>query len=307
MRLRTFLLLDLIGSLLWIALCVGLGYAIGQSAVDVAKGVSRYALYLTIGLIVRDLRAPVRGVARAPSALRSLAQRRGPRRPAPRGRRPPRAARRRAPRRPPPGGPNAPERPRERVRLGAARCSRSGRASGPAAAPPAPRRGRAAAAARRPTARRSRPGARPPHASRAHGRQLACWRRGRRRAQAEADRLAALRSLEILDTPAEERFDRITRIAAAPFDAPISTVTLIDEDRQWHKACLGRQRARGRPRRCRSARWRSRRREPLVVTDAREDPRVRRQPARHRPAVHPLLRRPADHHRGRASASARCA
>jgi membrane protein DedA with SNARE-associated domain len=51
MRLRTFLLLDLIGSLLWIALCVGLGYAIGQRAVDVAKGISRYALYLTIVLI----------------------------------------------------------------------------------------------------------------------------------------------------------------------------------------------------------------------------------------------------------------
>jgi membrane protein DedA with SNARE-associated domain len=52
MRLRTFLLLDLIGSLLWIALCVGLGYAIGQRAVDVAKGVSRYALYLTIALVI---------------------------------------------------------------------------------------------------------------------------------------------------------------------------------------------------------------------------------------------------------------
>ncbi len=52
MRLRTFLLLDLVGSLLWIALCVGLGYAIGQRAVDVAKGVSRYALYVTIALIV---------------------------------------------------------------------------------------------------------------------------------------------------------------------------------------------------------------------------------------------------------------
>jgi membrane protein DedA with SNARE-associated domain len=51
MRLRTFLLLDLIGSLLWVALCVGLGYAIGQRAVDVAKGVSRYALYVTIVLI----------------------------------------------------------------------------------------------------------------------------------------------------------------------------------------------------------------------------------------------------------------
>jgi membrane protein DedA with SNARE-associated domain len=55
MRLRTFLLLDLIGSLLWIALCVGLGYAIGQSAVDIAKGVSHYALYLTIGLVVAIL------------------------------------------------------------------------------------------------------------------------------------------------------------------------------------------------------------------------------------------------------------
>jgi membrane-associated protein len=52
MRLRTFLLLDLIGSLLWIALCVGLGYAIGQRAVDIARGISRYALLLTIVLIV---------------------------------------------------------------------------------------------------------------------------------------------------------------------------------------------------------------------------------------------------------------
>ena len=52
MRLRTFLVLDFISKLLWIAFCVGLGYAIGQGAVDVAKGVSRYALYLTIGLVV---------------------------------------------------------------------------------------------------------------------------------------------------------------------------------------------------------------------------------------------------------------
>ncbi|HWK29712.1 MAG TPA: VTT domain-containing protein [Solirubrobacter sp.] len=51
MRLRTFLLLDLIGSLLWIGLCVGLGYALGQSAVDVARGISRYALYLTLALV----------------------------------------------------------------------------------------------------------------------------------------------------------------------------------------------------------------------------------------------------------------
>ena len=59
MRLRTFLLLDLIGSLLWIAFCVGLGYAIGQSAVDVAKAISRYALYLDDRADRRGVRAPV--------------------------------------------------------------------------------------------------------------------------------------------------------------------------------------------------------------------------------------------------------
>jgi membrane protein DedA with SNARE-associated domain len=52
MRLRTFLVLDFISKLLWIAFCVGLGYALGQGAVDVAKAVSRYALYFTVGIVV---------------------------------------------------------------------------------------------------------------------------------------------------------------------------------------------------------------------------------------------------------------
>jgi membrane protein DedA with SNARE-associated domain len=52
MRLWVFVVLDLIGSLLWIAFCVGLGYAIGQRAVDIAEAVGRYALYITIALIV---------------------------------------------------------------------------------------------------------------------------------------------------------------------------------------------------------------------------------------------------------------
>ena len=57
MRLIPFLLLDLIGCLLWIALCVGLGYAIGQEAVDVAKAVGRYALWVTLGLVAVIVRA----------------------------------------------------------------------------------------------------------------------------------------------------------------------------------------------------------------------------------------------------------
>jgi membrane protein DedA with SNARE-associated domain len=52
MRLRRFLVLDLIGVMLWVALNVGLGYAVGQSAVDVAKAIGRYSLYVTIGLVV---------------------------------------------------------------------------------------------------------------------------------------------------------------------------------------------------------------------------------------------------------------
>src|SRR5262245_56705157 len=55
MRFWTFMLLDLIGSLLWIAFCVGLGYAIGQRAVDVAQSVGRYALYVTCAFVVAGM------------------------------------------------------------------------------------------------------------------------------------------------------------------------------------------------------------------------------------------------------------
>jgi diguanylate cyclase (GGDEF)-like protein/PAS domain S-box-containing protein len=56
---------------------------------------------------------------------------------------------------------------------------------------------------------------------------------------AEAERLAALGELGLLDTPPEERFDRITRLAAAMAGTPIALVTLVDHDRQWFKAKLG--------------------------------------------------------------------
>lgn len=55
----------------------------------------------------------------------------------------------------------------------------------------------------------------------------------------EAGRLAALRSYEILDTPPEEIFDRITHLAAAYLKAPIALISLVDENRQWFKSCYG--------------------------------------------------------------------
>ena len=57
--------------------------------------------------------------------------------------------------------------------------------------------------------------------------------------QDEAERLRVLRSLDILDTPAEERFDRLTRIANRLFDVPIALVSLVDENRQWFKSSVG--------------------------------------------------------------------
>jgi phosphoribosyl 1,2-cyclic phosphodiesterase/CheY-like chemotaxis protein len=55
----------------------------------------------------------------------------------------------------------------------------------------------------------------------------------------EESRLSALRSLGILDTEPEARFDRITRLAAALFDVPIALISLVDWDRQWCKSCCG--------------------------------------------------------------------
>jgi phosphoribosyl 1,2-cyclic phosphodiesterase/CheY-like chemotaxis protein len=55
----------------------------------------------------------------------------------------------------------------------------------------------------------------------------------------EEQRIASLRSLKILDTDPEERFDRVTRLAAALFDMPIVRISLVDQQRQWFKSCVG--------------------------------------------------------------------
>ncbi|UXC38002.1 sensor domain-containing diguanylate cyclase [Cupriavidus gilardii] len=52
-------------------------------------------------------------------------------------------------------------------------------------------------------------------------------------------RLDALYSLNILDTAAEERFDRLTRLARRLFDVPIALVSLVDARRQWFKSSFG--------------------------------------------------------------------
>ena len=55
----------------------------------------------------------------------------------------------------------------------------------------------------------------------------------------EGQRLHALQSFEILDTPAEPQFDRIVKIAADLLNMPISLISLVDAKRQWVKAREG--------------------------------------------------------------------
>jgi membrane-associated protein len=52
MRLVTFIILDVIGALLWAGLLAGLGYSLGHHAVVVAKTISHYSLWFTIGFVV---------------------------------------------------------------------------------------------------------------------------------------------------------------------------------------------------------------------------------------------------------------
>jgi membrane-associated protein len=68
MRLRVFLLCDLVAGLLWTGLLAGLGYAIGQRAVDVVESVSTYALWLTLALVVYVIVRQVMSARRRPLA-----------------------------------------------------------------------------------------------------------------------------------------------------------------------------------------------------------------------------------------------
>ena len=93
----------------------------------------------------------------------------------------------------------------------------------------------------------------------------------------ELERLRAVQSYEILDTAAESDFDDLVRMAGKLFKVPISTVTILDEHRQWFKASIGlpvKETARDISF-CTHA---IEMREPLVVADTKSDPRFKDNP-----------------------------
>jgi membrane-associated protein len=75
MRLVTFLVLDLIGALLWAGLLAGLGYALGHHAVVAAKVISHYSLWVTIAIVALTVLFAVRSQRRMKAAAAGPADR----------------------------------------------------------------------------------------------------------------------------------------------------------------------------------------------------------------------------------------
>ena len=91
-------------------------------------------------------------------------------------------------------------------------------------------------------------------------------------AEREEKRLQALYRYDILDTPEEESFDRITRLAKLLLQMPMATVTLVDRDRQWFKSRQGVSAAET-PRNISFCTHAIRNEEPFIIEDALADRR----------------------------------
>jgi GAF domain-containing protein len=88
----------------------------------------------------------------------------------------------------------------------------------------------------------------------------------------EAQRLAALREYEVLDTETEQAYDDICALAAQICNVPVSMISLVDESRQWFKSKLGVNR-RETPRDLAFCAHAILQPEPLIVRDALKDGR----------------------------------
>jgi diguanylate cyclase (GGDEF)-like protein len=116
----------------------------------------------------------------------------------------------------------------------------------------------------------------------------------------EPTRLAALRQTQLLDTPLEKRFERITRLVCRLLGVPTASISLVDEARQWFKSVQGSGLTET-PRKMAFCAHAILKDEVLLVTDATKDVRFHDNPLVTGPeavkfyAAHPL--KSADGHR----------
>jgi diguanylate cyclase (GGDEF)-like protein len=94
----------------------------------------------------------------------------------------------------------------------------------------------------------------------------------------EHARLAALQRYDVLDTPPEEAFDRITRLTKTVLRMPIVTVTFIDAQRQWFKSRQGMKDSET-PREIAFCNEAIKQEGPFIVPDALRDPRFADNPS----------------------------
>lgn len=118
----------------------------------------------------------------------------------------------------------------------------------------------------------------------------------------EYARLLDLAQYEVLDTPREETFDRITRLAARLLGTPVAVINFVDQFRQWGKSAVGLGDTTA-PRQDSFCAWTILQDTPLVVEDARTDPRFHDNPmVTGAPHIHMYagapLRTPAGHNIG---------
>jgi GAF domain-containing protein len=99
------------------------------------------------------------------------------------------------------------------------------------------------------------------------------------KALSDPGRLAALAKTGLLDTPTDDRFDSLTRVAARVLGAPVALVSLVDKDRQFFKSCIGLPEPwaskRGSPLSHSFCQHAVAARQPLIVDDARDHPVLR--------------------------------
>src|SRR3954469_3936805 len=102
-------------------------------------------------------------------------------------------------------------------------------------------------------------------------------------AAAPGRRLAALQATGLFGAPAEERFDRLTRIVRRLLRTPVALVSLLNADRQFFLSAQGLSEPwaslRETPLSHSICRWVVETERPLVVADARQDPRLCGHPA----------------------------
>lgn len=94
----------------------------------------------------------------------------------------------------------------------------------------------------------------------------------------EAQRLVQLREMNILNTPPEERFDRLTRLARRLFDTPVALVSLVDASQQWFKSVAGDFQAASTARDISFCGHALLQQDVMVVEDARQDARFHDNP-----------------------------